>query len=204
MKILGIDTTRKSAKILIKKDDEKIIENIDDKIKHSEGVFLYLEMALVKAGLELQDFDYLCGVVGPGSFTGIRVGMSVVKSFAKSLNKKIIPLNTFEIVCKYIKNGVFLLNSTTTNCYYAEIKDSKVFASGVVAKNEISNKFDGKVYVLEEEQNLMDIEYKDINIINNFDDLYFEALDNKLKGFTTEVFEPFYLQLSQAERNING
>lgn len=203
MKILGIDTTRKSAKIFVQNDNQNYVETVDDKIKHSEGLFLYLEKALLINKLELNDFDCFCGVVGPGSFTGIRVGMSVIKAFAKALNKKIIALNSFEIVCDYIKNGVFLLNSTAANCYFADIKNGQVIESGVIAKCNILNKFDKRIYILEEEQNIINLEYKDIEIISNFDELYFNAVNRKINSDDYGAFEPYYLQLSQAERNVN-
>lgn len=204
MKVLGIDTTRKNSKIYVKNESIEYVENIDDKIKHSEGLFLYLEKALLNSKMELNDFDYFCGIVGPGSFTGIRIGMAVVKSFAKALNKKIVSLNLFEIVQRQIKNGVFLLNSTASNCYYATIKNSMIVESGVIAKDEIKNKFLQKIYILEEEQNLINIEYNDINIIDNLSEMYFDALSRKIEDEDFGNFEPYYLQLSQAEKNLNG
>lgn len=203
MKILGIDTTRKSAKIYIANDDSNYVENIDDKIKHSEGLFLYLEKSLLINKLELKDFDYFCGIVGPGSFTGIRVGMSVIKGFAKALNKKVITLNAFEIVKNHIKNGIMLLNSTISNCYYADIKNSQVVDAGIIEKSNILNKFDKTIYILEEEQNSIELEYDNIEIISNISDLYFDALNKKIESGDFGVFEPYYLQLSQAERNLN-
>lgn len=204
MKVLGIDTTRKCAKIFIKNDNENYVENIDENVKHSEGLFLYLERALLNNNLKIDDFDYLCGVVGPGSFTGIRVGMSVIKAFAKALDKKIITLTMFDIVGSFIKNGVFLLNSTSTNCYYAKFKSGNVVEAGIIAKSDINSQFDGKIYILEEEQKLIDIEYKDINIISNISELYFSILNKKIDNADFGTFEPYYLQLSQAERNLNG
>lgn len=204
MKVLGIDTTRKNSKIYVKNESIENVENIDDKIKHSEGLFLYLEKTLLNSKMELNDFDYFCGIVGPGSFTGIRIGMAVVKSFAKALNKKVVSLNLFEIVQRQIKNGVFLLNSTASNCYYATIKNSVVVESGVIAKDEIKNKFLQKIYILEEEQNLINIEYNDINIIDNLSEMYFDALSRKIENEDFGNFEPYYLQLSQAEKNLNG
>lgn len=204
MKVLGIDTTRKNSKIYVKNESIEYVENIDDKIKHSEGFFLYLEKALLNSKMELNDFDYFCGIVGPGSFTGIRIGMAVVKSFAKALNKKIVSLNLFEIVQRQIKNGVFLLNSTASNCYYATIKNSMIVESGVVEKDKIKNKFLQKIYILEEEQNLIHIEYNDINIIDNLSEIYFDALSRKIGDEDFGNFEPYYLQLSQAEKNLNG
>ena len=203
MKILGIDTTRKSAKIYIANDDSNYVENIDDKIKHSEGLFLYLEKSLLINKLELKDFDYFCGIVGPGSFTGIRVGMSVIKGFAKALNKKVITLNTFEIVKNHIKNGIMLLNSTIANCYYADIKNGQVVDAGIIEKSNLLNKFDKTIYILEEEQNSIELEYDNIKIISNISDLYFDALNKKIESGDFGVFEPYYLQLSQAERNLN-
>lgn len=203
MKILGIDTTRKSAKIYIANDDSNYVENIDDKIKHSEGLFLYLEKSLLINKLELKDFDYFCGIVGPGSFTGIRVGMSVIKGFSKALNKKVITLNTFEIVKNHIKNGIMLLNSTIANCYYADIKNGQVVDAGIIEKSNILNKFDKTIYILEEEQNSIELEYDNIKIISNISDLYFDALNKKIESGDFGVFEPYYLQLSQAERNLN-
>ena len=57
MKVLGIDTTRKRAKIFILNEDNEYVENINENIKHSEGLFLYLEKALLENKLELKDFD---------------------------------------------------------------------------------------------------------------------------------------------------
>lgn len=203
MRILGIDTTRKSAKIYITNNSSNYVESIDDKIKHSEGLFLYLEKSLLVNNLQLNDFDYFCGIVGPGSFTGIRVGMSVIKGFAKSLNKKVITLNTFEIVKNYIKNGIMLLNSTVSSCYYADIRNGQIGETGIVEKSNISDKFNKNIYILEEEQNSIEIEYNNIEIISNISDLYFDALNKKIESGDFGVFEPYYLQLSQAERNLN-
>lgn len=204
MKILGIDTTRKCAKIYVQDGGICNTITMSDKIKHSEGLFLYIEKALFENKMNLDDVDYLCGVVGPGSFTGIRVGMSVIKGFAKSLDKKIISMNVFDIVADSVKNGVVLLNSTQSACYFGDIKGGKIIDSGIVNKCEIMDKFDKKLFVLDEEQNTIGLEYKDINIIENIDSLFFEALHKKLDSNDFGDFEPLYLQLSQAERNNNG
>jgi len=99
MKILGIDTTRKRAQIFVFDTEmqNKYIIAINENIKHSEGLFLYIEKALLENKLTINDFDKFCVIVGPGSFTGIRVGMSTIKGFDKVCNKGIIALNTFEV-----------------------------------------------------------------------------------------------------------
>lgn len=203
MKVLGIDTTRKRAKIFILNGDIEYVESVNENIKHSEGLFLYLENALMKNKLELKDFNCFAGIVGPGSFTGIRVGMSVIKGFNQVFQKNIVSLNVFDILSERIKTGAVLLHSTNSTCYFAEIKNSKILHSGVIEKEQIKNKFNCEIYILQEEQSLLDISYNNLNIIEDFDDLFFKALRKKIADNNYGSFEPYYLQLSQAERNLN-
>jgi len=205
MRILGIDTTRKIARLFAYDEGKEFFVNVDENIKHTEGVFLYLEKLLYQSKLKLNDFDYLSAVVGPGSFTGIRVGMSVIKGFNKSLNKKIVSINTFDIILKIVKNGVFLINSTSTSCYFAKIKSKQLIETGVVDKDKISSSFAGEtIYILAEEQNIINIEYNNIVVIENICDNYFPAILQKIENNDIGEFLPYYLQLSQAERNIKN
>lgn len=201
MNTLIIDTTRKLAKILISKDDKHFVFDMSDKIKHSEGLFLYLEKALSETKLKISDFDVLSGVVGPGSFTGIRVGMSVIKGFNQVINKPVVPINIFEVLRYGVKNGVILLNSTSTTCYKADIRNFEIADMGVINKLEISS-ISGDIYILKEEQDELGIEYNNIRVIADYSSYYFLAIENKLKKKSNELFEPLYLQLSQAEKNL--
>lgn len=54
---------------------------------HSELVGSYIEQGLTQLKLTLSDFDFFATTIGPGSFTGVRVGINVVKSFCFALNK---------------------------------------------------------------------------------------------------------------------
>ncbi len=205
MKILGIDTTRKLAKVLVYNDnnDTKLVVNMGDGVKHSEGLFLYIEKALMETKLDISDFDVFSAVVGPGSFTGIRVGMATIKGFNQALKKKIVPVTAFDILAEKVKKGVVLLNSTATTCYYGVYSAGKITDAGVIDKGDIVNKFDGKtVYILAEEQNTISLEYNNIEIIDNMDEYYFGAILKRLDN--NEDFVPYYLQLSQAERNIKN
>ena len=201
MNTLIIDTTRKLAKILISKDDKHFVFDMSDKIKHSEGLFLYLEKSLSETKLKISDFDVLSGVVGPGSFTGIRVGMSVIKGFNQVINKPVVPINIFEVLRYGVKNGVILLNSTSTTCYKADIRNFEIVDMGVINKLEISS-ISGDIYILKEEQDELGIEYNNIRVIADYSSYYFLAIENKLKKKSNELFEPLYLQLSQAEKNL--
>ena len=206
MKILGIDTTKKSAKVFLvdtsSKDNSYYIELADD-IKHSEGLFLYVEKAMLDNKMSIKDIDGFACVVGPGSFTGIRVGMSTIKGLNKVLNKSVISINTFDILLPEIKNGLIVLNSTTTSCYYAKVSKSQIVDTGVVDKNkiaEIAN--ESEIVILREEQELVGLEYNNYRVIDSLKDLYVNCVINKMNDGDYGELLPYYLQLSQAERNL--
>jgi len=204
MKVLGIDTTRKSAILYIYDSDTdlKYSLRMSESIKHSEGLFLYIEKALFECKMKISDFDIFCGVVGPGSFTGIRVGMSVLKGFNEVQNKRLLPLNTFEIIASKYKKGCCLLNSTTTSCYYAKLKSHEIIETGVVLKNELSTFLEGgEAIILSDEQDSINIEYNNIEVENNIEELFFKCLISKINNENFDEFLPYYLQLSQAERS---
>ncbi len=208
MKILGIDTTRKCAKVFIldtENKDNSIFVDMSEDIKHSEGLFLYIEKLFLDAKMEISQMDGFACVVGPGSFTGIRVGMSTVKGFNKVLNKFVVAMNMFEVLAEGIKNGLVLLNSTSTSCYYAKLSKGKVVESGVVDKTAIGELGgNDEVYVLAEEQSSIDSAYKDYKVMTNLNQLYENCVLGKLKREELGEFLPYYLQLSQAERNLKN
>lgn len=204
MKVLGIDTTRKSAVIYVydSESDKRYSLKMNENVKHSEGLFLYIEKALFDCKLKISDFNTFCGVVGPGSFTGIRVGMSVLKGFNIVENKKLCPMTTFEILATKYKKGLIVLNSTSTTCYYAKIKGHKVIEDGSVLKTEIVNLAnDEPIIMLSEEQNAIVLEYNNIEVEKDMESLFFDCLKAKLDESEWGEFLPYYLQLSQAERN---
>ena len=208
MKIFGLDTTRKSANIFTfdSNNSEKIyMLKMSDEIRHSEGLFLYIEKAMLDCNTEMADYDYLACVVGPGSFTGIRVGMSTIKGFNKALNKIVVPVNMFEILLPEIKTGIIALNSTSTSVYYAEVEGRKIIETGVINKDELIDKVNGRtLLILKDEQNDISIEYNNYKFIDDLSQLYYKCVMSKIDNGEFSEFMPYYLQLSQAERNLNN
>ena len=208
MKYFGIDTTRKKAKVFkidLENAENNIFVDIDENIKHSEGMFLYVEKLLMEAGETLKDYDGYVTIVGPGSFTGIRVGMSTIKAFSKALNKPVIPINTFEILRNVSKNAIIILQCTKTSWYYADIVGGKIGNVGVLnTENILEYVGSKKLIVLRDEHSKLNIEYNNIVIVDNIDDLYIETLKEKLNSGETFDVVPYYIQLSQAERNLKN
>lgn len=80
MKILAIDTSSKICSVSILEDNNVIIEkHNDDEKTHSQKLMPLIDETLKQFDLTLDNIDLLACCQGPGSFTGIRIGISTVK-----------------------------------------------------------------------------------------------------------------------------
>ena len=84
MRILGIDTSGKVASVAIF-DTEKILweKSVYTKLTHSQVILPMVEQALSESGLDLSDIDCAAVANGPGSYTGLRIGIGAVKGMCE-------------------------------------------------------------------------------------------------------------------------
>ncbi|MDE6224036.1 MAG: tRNA (adenosine(37)-N6)-threonylcarbamoyltransferase complex dimerization subunit type 1 TsaB, partial [Alphaproteobacteria bacterium] len=96
MKSLYINTTANLLQLCFKNGDE-IHNFLSDGVKsQSEEVFEAISSVL--GNVKISDLDFIAVAVGPGSFTGIRLGLSVVKGFLIATGVSVICVNNFEAV----------------------------------------------------------------------------------------------------------
>lgn len=97
--ILCLNTCFRSAEIMaVGKKVE--FERVDANCKHSEHVLPEVEKVLERANLGVKDVDVLGVCVGPGSFTGIRIGVALVKGFGFSRDLPCVAFNSFEVIAE--------------------------------------------------------------------------------------------------------
>ncbi len=102
MKILGIDTTTRFLSLGIY-DNGRICEyNIDLSRKHASFLTVTIKRVIEALGWRFADIDYFVCGLGPGSFTGIRVGLATIKGLAWSLGKPIVGISTLDILARNI------------------------------------------------------------------------------------------------------
>ncbi len=83
MKILAVDSSAKSASVAVAENGRLISECfVNNALTHSRTLMPMVENALSQADMSLKDINALCVNVGPGSFTGIRIGVAAVKGLA--------------------------------------------------------------------------------------------------------------------------
>ncbi len=103
MYIVAIDTSTYRESIAVLADGVVVAHYADeDRNTHSERIYGAMDSLLRDVGIELKDVRALAFANGPGSFTGLRIGLSMLKGLSLSLSVPIIPVNTLEALSRKV------------------------------------------------------------------------------------------------------
>ena len=119
---LAVDTSNNHLAVLAVKNGAAHTVFIPDcAMKHSVSVMPAVEEALKKADMRLEECDFFSAVVGAGSFTGIRIGISVVKGFCLAFEKPALPVTSFDVLAYNTLDNekILCLVDALHDCYYA-------------------------------------------------------------------------------------
>lgn len=93
--LLALDTSTNVASVAVFRGEKLVSEMIlDHSLTHSKTLLPNLKKALVDAGLTFKDLDVIACVIGPGSFTGIRIGLATAKGLCQALDIPMIPVSS--------------------------------------------------------------------------------------------------------------
>ncbi len=226
MKILSITTSSKVCGVAILENTNIIKEiNLDNGLTHSESLMPLINQVFEETNLSLSSIDLLVSDIGPGSFTGIRIGISTIKAFTDSLNIPSIGVNSLEslsfgsnlsgIVCSLIdakKNNVY-------SGIFENIQDSNF--SHIVRRSPSFENIDDLLleikninptypicFVGDASINHKDIILKYIPNAKFSDDNFLSASKVALAGFYNyknqnfQEVNPLYLRKSEAEKKM--
>ena len=97
MRILAVDTSAVCASVGVTEDGKILSESsINTGLTHSRTLMPMIDSTLKNGEIDLDSIDYFACSVGPGSFTGIRIGVAAIKGLADGLKRKCIPVSTLE------------------------------------------------------------------------------------------------------------
>lgn len=222
MKNLAVDTSSKICAVAILEDNNKIDEiSLDNGKTHSENLMPILKEVLERNNLKLSDFNLISVSVGPGSFTGIRIGIASIKPLAEVYNLPVASVTSLESLARNVENVEFdttiiSLIDARNNQVYAGVFDNDYNLKEEIAEDievvlKKAEKFSKIVFVgdgavlhkdlISERLVNNEIKFTDNNeqsAVNTGKIGYKKYLNKDLKNADTIL--PIYLRKSQAER----
>lgn len=151
MKILAIDTSTTHSSCSVMEDNNIVGDfSINQSMSHNEILLVMVDEVLKKLNIDIEDIDLFVAVTGPGSFTGIRIGVTVVKALAMALNKPIVAVNTLEALSFGIfsdKKKIPLIDARGERVYYGVyegISNINIVAPALLTIDELLEEFSNK------------------------------------------------------------
>ena len=219
MNILAVDSSSVSASVAFSKDDKIIAEKfINSGLTHSETL-----MPMIDSILGDNKVDLIAVTVGPGSFTGVRIGISGVKGIADALNIQCLALSTLETIAEPLKNEDAVIcpvmdarcNQVYTALFYKGERMHEDDAMLIDDLKEILLTENKKIIFigdgaklcygrLSSELSNVSIAREDIRLIHasSICRLAYKKIQNGLPTITANELLPVYLRVPQAEREL--
>ena len=125
-KILGIDTSSDVLVVFLANGNKLLWqENLEGKLKHVEKILPLIDEGLKKLSWRMPEIEIIATGIGPGSFTGLRVGLATVKGFSVGTNKKIVSFSSLDIIAQNIKINseiAVILDAKRESLYISQYK----------------------------------------------------------------------------------
>lgn len=129
MKILVCDTSNSTCCAGVYDDGREIAYKLSlEKRNHSETFMPLVHEVMREANIAHQDLDAYAVTVGPGSFTGVRIGLSAVKAMALAAGKGCIPVSSTEALARSVDNATVANSSETLIVPAFDARNNRVFA----------------------------------------------------------------------------
>ena len=197
MKYLLIDTATSYLIVSIVIDDKLVyLYNQEEGHRMSERVMPVIVEAFDKAGIKPKDLDMILATTGPGSFTGIRVGLTVAKTMAWSLKIPVVPISTLEVMVSGYddKKNIGLINARR-GFVYAGIYDDKL--------NVISEDRYDSLYDISLDGNLVSYDLFDFEVKKpKLDVLKIVSKHKDDAPVNPHLLNPKYLKRTEAEEKL--
>lgn len=180
MNILALDTSTMISTVTIASDGEIIGDfNVNQQKTHSESLVPMIETLLGLLGMEISDMDAFVIAQGPGSFTGLRIGMTIAKTLAQVEGKKLIPVSTL----------LALANNSSSDRFKVPMLDAR------------GNRVYGAVY----DENFFEVVKEDLYTIEEFSRLVNDlCTDCELIGEVSAKYEHMFTNSKTLALSFNS
>lgn len=133
MKILSVSTATNHLSVALNDGQQVIVEkNEQDERNHSEHLDPLIDEILKDNNLTLKDIDRFAVAIGPGSYTGLRIGITTVKMFASILSKEVVGISTLQALAKGVKEEALVITGL-------DARNNNYFAAGYLSRDVQQN-----------------------------------------------------------------
>ncbi len=224
MRILSVDSSSVTASVAITENGKVLAENfINNGLTHSQTLMPMVEKTIQESGISVKDIDLFAITHGPGSFTGVRIGIASVKGMADALGKQCVAVSTLEAIAEPLKNEDVIacaVMDARCNQVYTAIFNSgdRLCEDKAVLIDELGEELkrydkkivfigDGSVLCYEKLcENIQNCEVADERIRYVHGSSVGFVAEGKIKNGEEPInsanLVPFYLRLPQAEREL--
>lgn len=221
MLVLAIDTATKIGSVALYDDKIGVIGEINlyVKVNHSNVIMDAVDSLFKLSGLTIKDVDRIAVTIGPGSFTGIRIGTAIAKGLAYSLKKPIVGVNELDVLAHMGENRediiVPLIDARKERVYFSKYRyiDNILLREEEYKDGELREILDDlkgkKVTFIGDgatvnEKLINEILEKDYNIFSKANSIPRAGVAAQISLHLPEdnlyTLEPLYVNKSQAER----
>ena len=200
--ILSIETSTNICSISLFKNKKLISIKEDMDRNHASLLAPFVKDVFDESNIKISDIDAIALSIGPGSYTGLRIGLSFAKGIAFSLNKPIIPVNTIESLNYSIKdsNYFIIIHAYKDFFYIQEYRNGKKFKDTLFEKISFIGD-DSIIYGYTNndfKKNIITIKPSSKNIANIAYTCYDDYICKNIK-----LIKPNYIKPIQFKKNIS-
>lgn len=210
--ILNIETSTKNCSVAIAKDGEAIVINeiAEEGYSHAERLHVFIEASLKEVGIRFSDLSAIAVSQGPGSYTGLRIGVSSAKGLCYALGIPLIAIDTLQVLAAQarVSDGLIIpmIDARRMEVYSAifthELINKRETLAEILTENSFED-IEGPIYFVGDcaekaqtvltKENFIFLEEILFPSANEMSALSFEKFKN---SDTVDVayFEPFYLK----------
>lgn len=192
--ILSIETTTNICSVSFFKNHEMISLKEDNNRKHSSLLGTFVDDIFKNSNININDLDSIAISIGPGSYTGLRIGLSFAKGMAYALKKPIIPINTIDSLNYSIDDSnYFIILSAYKNFYYIQEYKQGIKSNNIKFDKIESIKNKSKIYGFSDNKlnrDIIEINPSSINIAKMALKYYDNYICRDIKSIKPNYIKP--------------
>jgi tRNA threonylcarbamoyladenosine biosynthesis protein TsaB len=210
--ILNLETATKNCSVAIAKNGETIIckQMAEEGYSHAEKLHVFIEAVMIEANIDFKDLNAIAVSQGPGSYTGLRIGVSAAKGLCYAFDIPLIAIDTLAVLAAQVtkKDGIIIpmIDARRMEVYSAVFNSNQIKTTEVQAQvitEEFYNDYNETVYIVGDCQEKCKTVLTKSNFVFLEDIVYPSANEMSVlsyvkyqKNDTVDVayFEPYYLK----------